>query len=155
MQGVKRAGVLFVLLLPLACGSSSPTAPTPPPGPVTPLPPVVSIEGTWTGTVESANFAPRAVTLVIVQAYSCVDGDWRDATADWKGAISGLASADSFSGQVSFERSAAGGGKCIASGPISGTVEGDTFHWTAGTLTAAGTCNGELPQDVVLSARRQ
>jgi len=112
------------------------------------------MSGNWTGTVEAANFAPHPISLFVVQAYNCVDGDWRDASGDWKGAISGLASADGFDGQISFERSAAGGGKCIASGTISGKVEGGSFRWTAGALNPSGNCDGGLPQSLVLSVRR-
>ena len=105
--------------------------------------------------MESANFPAHAVTLVVVQNDSCVDGQWTDATSGWKGAISGFASAHSFSGQISFERSADGGGKCQAAGTISGPADGSTIHWTAGPLSAAGNCVGDLPQSLVLSVRHQ
>jgi hypothetical protein len=133
----------------------APTPPPPPPPPVNPPAPSVQIAGTWTGTLESSNFPPQPVTMVVVQADSCVDGTYANASNDWKGAISGFASTDSFSGQISFERTADGGGRCQAAGNISGAVEGDAFRWKAGALNAAGTCNGGLPQDVILSLRRQ
>ena len=152
-----RVLLLLFLLVSLGCGSApGTTAPTPtPPAPPPPTGPVVNMAGTWTGTVESANFAPRAVTLTVVQADNCVDGVWTDATGDWKGAISGLAAADSFSGQISLERTANGGGKCEAGANISGPVAGDSFRWTAGALGAVGTCSGGLPQTFVLSVQRQ
>jgi len=123
--------------------------------PVTPTTPLADLAGTWTGTVESDNAPARQVTLVVVQALSCVDGEWKDATGDWRGAISGFAAEDSFSGQISFERSANGGGKCQAAGTVAGPVVGDTFRWTADPLTANGTCDGGVPQHLVLSVRRQ
>jgi hypothetical protein len=146
---------LLLVLLPLACGGPG-TAPSPtPPVPPTDLPPVANMAGNWTGTVESDNFPARPITLVVVQAYNCVDGEWKDANGGWKGAISGLTSADSFSGQISLERSADGGGKCIASGTIAGPVDGDTIRWTADPLSAVGDCNGGLPQRLILSVKRQ
>ena len=158
---MRRAAIAVLLLavgIALGCGSSkpldpvSPSSPTSPGGPTTP---VVNMAGTWTGTVESSNFPTRAITLVIVQAFSCVDGDWKDAAGEWTGALSGLASTDSFAGQISFERSANAGGKCLASASISGQVVDDQIRWTAGPLTAIGTCNGDLPQNFLLSVKRQ
>lgn len=148
--------LLLLLLVSIGCGSATISpGPTPPPGPTVPLPPVADVSGNWAGTVESDNFAPRSITLVVVQAYSCVDGGWTDPSGDWKGAISGLTNADSFAGQISLERTAAGGGKCIASATISGSVDGDTFRWKADPLKAAGPCDGDLPQNLVLSVRKQ
>jgi len=134
------------------------TAPSPPPvnPPITPTEPIANLAGTWTGTIESANFPARAITLIVVQSFNCVDGEWRDATGDWKGAISGLAAADSFSGQISLERTANGGGKCQAASSVTGPAGGDSFRWTADPLTApAGSCTGDLPQAFTLSVRRQ
>jgi hypothetical protein len=149
---------LLLVLLPVGCGSSQSTptpAPTAPGPPVAPSSPVVNMAGTWTGTVTSANFPSRTITLVVSQGDSCVDGEWHDATLDWKGAISGFAAADSFSGQLSFERTAAGGGKCQAAGFVSGPV-GDVMKLAAGDLSApAGSCTGDLPQSLVISVRRQ
>ncbi len=152
-----RTGMLCLLLLPIGCGSSQPVTPTPtaPSPPVPPPSPVVNMAGTWTGTVQSANFPARTITLVVSQGDSCVDGEWHDTTLDWKGAISGFASADSFSGQISFERTAAGGGKCQAAGFVSGPV-GSVMKLAAGDLSApAGSCTGDLPQSLVLTVQRQ
>jgi hypothetical protein len=111
--------------------------------------------GNWTGTVKSSNFPTRNITLVVSQGDSCVDGEWHDATLDWKGAISGFASADSFSGQLSFERTDAGGGKCQAAANISGPV-GDVMKLAAGDLSSPpGSCTGDLPQALVLTLTRQ
>ncbi len=153
----RRLSPAVLLLLALGCGGSVPTidAVTPGTTPVAPPTPVANIAGTWTGTVEGDNFPPHPVTLVVVQNDSCVDGEWKDATSDWKGAISGLATADSFSGQISFERTDNGGGKCQAGASISGPIQGDTFRWTGGATTTIGTCNGGAPQNLVLSVHRQ
>src|SRR5215471_3904626 len=98
---------LVVVALASACGSSR--SPTTPSGNGTGS--VVNIAGVWTGTLESSNFPTRTVTLTVVQSGSCVDGAWSSSSSDWTGAISGFAGADSFSGQISFERSADAGGK--------------------------------------------
>jgi len=148
----------LLAVLALGCGSSKPldpASPSPQPSPGGPLPPVVNMAGTWTGTVESSNFPTRNITLVVVQAYSCVDGEWKDPAGEWTGALSGLASTDSFAGQISFERAANAGGKCLASASIAGQVVDDQIRWTAGPLSAIGSCSGDLPQNFVLSVKRQ
>jgi hypothetical protein len=148
---------LLLLLLQLGCGAAPPTIPTGTIGPpVTPTEPLANLAGTWTGTVESANFPTRSITLVVVQALNCVDGFWQDASGDWKGSISGFAAADSFSGQISLERTANGGGRCQASANVNGPAGGDSFRWTAEALSAPpGNCTGDLPQGLTLSVRRQ
>lgn len=152
-----RALAPVLLLLALGCGGSVATINpvTPSPNPVAPASPSANMAGTWTGSAESSNFPAHAITLVVTQADSCVDGVWNDATFGWKGAISGLATADSFSGQISFERSSDAGGKCQAAGTVSGPVDGNTIRLTAGSLTAGGTCVGDLPQSLILSVQRQ
>ena len=157
MSGTKGIVVLLLFLLSLGCGAAptTPTPPPPPPPPLTPPEPSINMAGTWTGTLESSNFPPQAVTLVVTQADNCVDGIWTTASGDWKGAISGFATIDSFSGQFSLERTADGGGRCQAAGNIGGGVTGEAFKWKAGSLNAAGTCNGGLPQDLLLSVRKQ
>jgi hypothetical protein len=138
------------------CGATAP-APTPiePPPPVTPVGPVVNMAGTWTGTFASANFPTQTMTLMAYQASNCVDGAWSSTSADWAGSISGYAGDASYSGLVVFERTAAGGGKCLASATITGPVIGNTIHWTADTLTPVGACIGGLPQSIVIDLQRQ
>jgi hypothetical protein len=116
--------------------------------------PFVSIAGSWTGTFESANQATRTVTLTVVQAVNCVDGTWTSSDNQWSGAISGFATSDSYAGQISFERSAANGGQCQAVANISGPVGDSTLRWTSTGFAAVGTCNGPLPQAVVLALQR-
>jgi len=106
--------------------------------------------GTWVGTFESPNLGAQQITLTVVQSAACVDGTWRSAAQDSRGAISGFAAKDSFTGQVSFER-----GQCSAVAEIAGTVASDTIQWTAETVRPFGSCADPLPQSIVLSLRRQ
>jgi hypothetical protein len=146
-----RAVVIGLLLTALmGCGASSTlTAPTPaPPGSF------VDMAGTWSGTFESANLTMQTITLTVYQTTNCVDGAWKSSTADWAGAISGYAGADSFAGQISFERVADDGSKCTAVGDISGQVGTGTLRWTSSGLTPVGTCSGGAPQSLVLNLHR-
>ncbi len=115
----------------------------------------MNIAGTWMGTFASANFPTQTITLIVYQATNCVDGAWSSSSSDWAGAISGYAGADSYAGQFSFDRAAAGGGKCSAAGDINGPVTGNVLHWTAAGLTAVGSCVGEVPQSIVIDLQRQ
>lgn len=126
-----------------ACGSASP-------GPTGIF---ADFSGTWTGTFESTNFSTRAITFTVVQTGNCVDGAWITSTSDWHGAISGIATADSFSGFLSFERSAGGGGQCDATASVS-TLSGQTLRLTADALTAVGSCSGDLPKAIVVTLHR-
>jgi hypothetical protein len=111
------------------------------------------LSGSWTGTFESANFSTRSMTLTVVQTGNCVDGAWISAGSDWHGAISGVATADSFSGFLSFERSASGGGQCDATAAVSGPA-GSTLRFAFDSLTPVGTCSGDLPKAVVVTLHR-
>ncbi len=115
--------------------------------------PFADLSGTWTGTFESANLPTRTITLTVVQTGSCVDGAWISSTSDWHGAISGLATADSFSGFLSFERSASGGGECDATASVSGAA-GQTLRLAADGLSPVGACNGDLPKGVTVTLHR-
>ena len=89
--------------------------------------------------------------MTIVQTTSCVDGVWQDSTGQWTGAISGLAGATNFSGAISYERSADGGGKCMAVASVQGTIGDDGIHWTVGSFTPTAACTGDLPQSTVIT----
>jgi hypothetical protein len=93
--------------------------------------------------------------MTVSQGGNCVDGVWSSSMSGWTGAISGFASADAYSGQFSFERTADDGGKCSAVGNISGPVGATTLRWTSDGLTAVGSCTGPLPQSLVLTLQRQ
>jgi len=156
-KNLATRGARSIVLLSLAAflTSCTATAPTPSASNTAPIGPVVNMAGTWTGTFASANFSTRTITLMVYQATNCVDGAWSSASSDWAGAISGYAAAASYSGQLSFERTDAGGGRCSAAGDVSGPVTGNTLHWTGASLTAVGACAGDVPQSIVLDLQRQ
>jgi hypothetical protein len=132
-----------------ACGSSTPSSG----GPTAPGGPFADMSGTWTGSFESANFSTHSIALTVVQTGNCVDGAWITSTSDWHGAISGVATADSFSGFLSFERSASGGGQCDATGAVSGPA-GSTLLFAIESLTAVGSCAGDLPKGIIVTLHR-
>jgi hypothetical protein len=149
---MSRMLVLCALILAsagAACGSSSSSSG----GPTAPGGPFADFSGAWSGTFESANFSTRTITLTVVQTGNCVDGAWITSTSDWHGAISGTATADSFSGFLSFERSASGGGQCNATAAVSGPA-GSTMRFTADSLAAVGACAGDLPKTIVITLHR-
>jgi hypothetical protein len=117
--------------------------------------PVVYIAGTWNGTIESANFAPRTIKMIVVQSGNCVDGVWDSSPPEWTGAISGFATVDSYTGQISLERQASDGSKCTAVGNVAGPVTDATLRWTGDTMKAVGPCSGDLPTSIVITLRRQ
>lgn len=147
---------MFVAAL-MLCGiavigcSSAAQAPTQPTftAPAGPAP--FNIAGNWSGSFQSSNFPTRTITMTIVQTSSCVDGAWTDGTSQWTGAISGNATVNSFSGQISFERTADGGGACMAVANIQGPIGTGGIQWTAGAFTATAACNGDLPQSAVIT----
>jgi hypothetical protein len=148
-----------VLVLAVALGSCKKRStagqdPSGMPSAPTPAGPFANVSGTWTGTLESANLPTRNVTLTAFQAADCVDGTWISDDSKWDGAISGYANADAYGGQISFERSAANGGQCLAIATIEGPVGDSTLKWTSTGFTAVGTCDGDLPQAVVLTLHR-
>ena len=146
---------LAVTVMTAGCsGGSSSTEPppthsgpsAPPPGPVEPS---VNIAGNWAGTLES-NLGSQAISMTVVQLANCVDGTWSSSGQNSRGAISGFAGKDSFSGQLSFER-----GQCSAIANITGEVGADTLRWTGSDMKPLGPCSDPLPQSIVVTMRRQ
>jgi hypothetical protein len=88
--------------------------------------------------------------MTVVQLANCVDGTWISSGQNSRGAISGFAGKDSFTGQLSFER-----GQCSAIGTVTGEVGSDTLRWAGTDLKAIGPCADPLPQSVVVTMRRQ
>ena len=109
--------------------------------------------GNWTGTLQAQGFETLSISLMAVQAGSCVDGTWRSDDNQWVGAISGLAGVASYSGQVSIQRTADGPGKCSGVGNFSGAVGADAIKWTSTGFS--GDCAGSLPQSVTITLHRQ
>ena len=90
----------------------------------------------------------------VAQSTNCVDGAWVSSTGDWRGAISGFATADSFQGFLSFERSASGGGQCNATGTVSGAASQSALRVTGPSLSPVGSCVGDLPAGIVVTLHR-
>jgi len=110
------------------------------------------MNGTWVGTLESPD-GVQQITMTVVQFSNCVDGTWRSASQDARGALSGFAAKDSYTGLLSFEL-----GSCLGVVEVTGSVGADTLRLTGGPVTksaGSGACAGPLPQSVVLSLRRQ
>jgi hypothetical protein len=150
--------VVFVLST-VACGSGGSSAPSDPPGHLSPTAPtnvpadIVNMNGTWVGTIESPNQPAQQITLTVVQASNCVDGTYQSAGQDLRGAISGYATKDSFSGLLSFEQ-----GACLGIVEVSGAVEAGAFQLAGGPVrpsVASGACPNPFPQSITLSVRRQ
>jgi hypothetical protein len=93
--------------------------------------------------------------MTIVQSSTCVDGAWKDSSSQWSGAISGFATADSFSGQFSYERTTDGGGKCTAVGLAEGPIGDDGIGLKVASFSASGSCDGDLPQGTTIKLQRQ
>jgi hypothetical protein len=140
-----RLAIVLLAALASACGSSASSSPTSL---------YADFSGSWTGTFESANFPSRTITVSVVQTTNCVDGAWITSTSDWHGAISGFATVDSLAGNISYERSASGGGQCDATAPMTVSVGPGTLHLTASAFTPVGTCTGDLPRQVVVNLHR-
>jgi hypothetical protein len=146
-------GVLTSALLCAGCGGSSAT-PAPAPGPPTPTN-AVNLSGSWTGTMESANFPSRTITMDVAQSADCVDGSWSTVPAGWDGGISGYADTASYSGLMSIELVGTDGGKCSGTTQISGDASTSAITWkSTGFTSYVGTCAGGLPQSVVVTLHR-
>jgi hypothetical protein len=141
------------------CGSSStaapPTAPTHTPAPVAPpTGPVAPIAGTWAGTIESSNFGPKSITLLVVQSTNCIDGAWRSDDGQWLGAISGVTEGDIYIGQISLVP-ADDRERCEGIANVDGPVGSTSLRWTGAGFEVRGTCQRALPRNLVISLRRQ
>jgi hypothetical protein len=137
------------------CRSTTSSSSIPGSGPTTPTGPIADLAGTWIGTLESANVSTMTISLNVVQSGNCVDGAWISSSGDWKGAISGVATADAFGGYISFERPDNGAGACNATGSVSGPASQGTFTMTVSGLTPVGGCTGDLPARILMTLHRQ
>lgn len=151
------AAGLILSVLAWSCGGSSsssttthnpsPTAPTGVPADV------VDMNGTWVGTIESPDRGAQQVTMTVVQFANCVDGTWRSNSSDARGALSGFAGKDSYTGLLSFEI-----GSCLGVVEVTGNVGADSLRLTGGQVAksaGSGACADPLPPSVVVALRRQ
>jgi hypothetical protein len=154
LSRVLVAGAVLVACVASACGGSNASSMSGAPSPTAPAGPFADLSGAWTGTIESANFSSRTITVNVAQTTNCVDGAWVSSTGDWRGAISGFATADAFEGFISLERSASGGGQCNATGAVSGGASQSAVRLAGTNLTPVGSCAGDLPTGIVVTLRR-
>lgn len=144
-----RSVLLVVALLSIGCGGDS--------NPVGPTAAAPSVEGLWTGNLESSNWPARAVNLQLTQAGGSVNGTWAASDgSDWNGTISGSVSGSSFSGNftMSAPNATGVGVRCTGNGSVSGSVtpNATTLRWTSPGFT--GSCNGQ-PLNVVWNLQRR
>jgi hypothetical protein len=154
---MQRAAVAIALVLSalphVSCGGSTPPASTPAPTTPAPTDPSVpNLAGTWTGTIESTEFAARPISAQFVQSVDCVDGAWKTTETGWSGAFSGFALANNtFGGFVSFEGSLAGSGLCPTATRVTGSASTSAIKWTT---VSDGNCDGGKSQTVTFVLRK-
>ena len=160
---MRCSGLLAVRGVPawclLGCGSSSaPTAPT-----LTQHTPGVVAAADRTrrrprghlgGDDRVVELRARTIRLVVVQSTNCVDGAWSSDDGQWLGAISGVATADAYMGQISFVRSE-DRERCEGIADVDGPITATSLRWAGAGFTVRGTCERALPQGLVISLRRQ
>ncbi|MGE0043614.1 MAG: hypothetical protein AB7H88_07775 [Vicinamibacterales bacterium] len=95
--------------------SDRPTSPSP-----------AQVAGDWSGTLESANYQARAVTLTLTQAGESVNGTWTG--GDWDGAITATVDGNRASGTVTI-RMPALVGRCESSAAFGGDASSSTMTW--------------------------
>jgi hypothetical protein len=124
---------------------------TPTPGPGTAIPAgIVDMNGTWVGTLEFPDRGAQQVTMTVSQFSNCVDGTWRSSGSDSRGALSGFAGKDSYTGLFTFDA------PCMGVVQITGSVSGDALRLTGGPVkpVGSGACVDPLPESIVLALRR-
>jgi hypothetical protein len=153
----RLAAGLILSVLAGSCGGSSSSSSTPHnPSPTAPTgvpADVVDMNGTWVGTLESPDRGVQQVSLTVVQFANCVDGTWKSSSSDARGALSGFAGKDSYTGLLSFEL-----GSCLGVVEVTGNVGADSLRLTGGQVaksSGSGACAAPLPESVVLALRRQ
>jgi hypothetical protein len=140
-------------MLNVGCGSGS-SSTTTPPTPTQPADPSIpNLAGTWTGTIESADFTTREISAQIVQTgVDCVDGAWRTTATEMNGAISGFAQASSsFSGFLSVEGTPNGSGLCLGVVRVTGSATSTGIKWT---WVNDGNCAGGIQQTVTFKLHK-
>jgi hypothetical protein len=143
--------LLSIAAVDVACGGSGPRSPRAPTTPAPGSSNFPQVAGTWTGTIESSQFAAQPISVRFVQSLDCVDGDWKTTGTDWNGAISGYAQTEVFSGFISVEGSLSGTGLCVAINRVSGRTTATDIEWT---MVNDGNCAGGVAQTVTFRMHR-
>lgn len=147
MRTASLGAVLAAAVIVAACGSTSPSNPSTV---------ATSIQGSWTGNLQSDNYDPRAIDASFTQAGSSVNGNWTNQSSDWNGTISGTISGTAFSGSatISAPNFTGVGNRCTGNASVSGPVASGatTLRWTSSGFT--GSCSG-LPTNLVFNLQRK
>lgn len=140
---VKVLGLGFGLLLLAGCGGdSTPAAPTPPPP--------ANVQGNWTGTLESNEWASQAIVVRIEQVASNFTGTWVNGNGVWTGTLSGTVDTSRMTATMTLNWGFCSG---PATASISGEAGGQTMIWRSVGFT--GICRQPLPTNVVMRLQLQ
>lgn len=143
-----RLIVLAPLVLALAaCSSESGSSTTPT------SPSAAQVTGSWTGSLDSTNFAQQGMTLTLTQSGTSVTGTWTATPLPFSGAVSGAMSGDTFTGSLTLSTPGATGGTCAGTAAFTGSVSATTLTWTSQS-GFTGPCGG-MPVGVRIVAQRR
>jgi hypothetical protein len=139
-------GVAVLALLSASCGGKSPVAPTPPPP--------ANVAGSWTGNLQSSNWASQAVNTLFNQSGSSVSGTWSASPNDWNGTLTGTTDAATFTGTftISAPNALGAGPRCTGTASVNGSASGVTLRWTSPGFT--GSCTG-MPVGLTWNLQRR
>lgn len=138
---MRRSSISVLLLLLSGCGS--PAAPS-----------SYSLDGVWTGTIESSNFQAVSIAITFTHTNDSVDGTWMS-PADWNGTMQGTMTRQGvFTGTMAFSvrRSLGKDDRCISTSIVSGAMEGERFRVECAGFSDA--CSG-IPKNIRVTMERQ
>jgi hypothetical protein len=125
--------VLVAVLAAAGCGG----------GPNEPSTTYAQIGGTWSGHLQSANWAAAPISVTLSQTDGSVTGTWVSSSFDWNGTVTGTVTKTSFSGTftISAPSESAGGLRCTGNATVNGAASstGPTLVWTSAGFTS--TCS--------------
>jgi hypothetical protein len=138
-----RRLVIVAALLIAGCGSGNP-----------PTAPVLTLAGSWSGSLESSNFAAVSVTAELSQSGTAVTGTWRTSAGTWSGNINGSNNTASFSGVFAITATGASGGTCAGTANVSGPApeSAQSLTWSSPGFT--GNCDG-MPMTLTWKLQRR
>lgn len=135
--------VITAFCVTVSCGDSTPSSPTAP---------VNSIAGTWTGTLDSTNFAQQGITLSLTQSGPTIGGTWAAPGISMSGTVTGTLSGSAFTGNLTLTTLDALGRTCTGTAPATGTLESTALNWLSQGFVSS--CGG-VPLGVRISAARR
>jgi hypothetical protein len=126
-----------------ACSDDAPSTPT--------TPTALQIGGTWSGSLESSNYQPQTVGMVLTQNGVTISGTWSSPALVWAGAVTGSLSGDVFTGSLTLVTPGATGGNCTGNATATGTASATTLVLTSTGFTSP--CGG-MPASVRINLRK-